>query len=197
MIEEVLKERGSRYGEFAEHARITQELKETMVSGSSWDKCSDSQREALEMIAHKIGRIVNGDPDYDDSWIDIIGYSQLIVDEIQDEELDEKITTEFTDIWADLLREALNEDDEPECCNNTCYNPDDPMLTNQLDDLELIEINGIKVFISGSEYKKLTALKESNNTDKEPEDDKDQTYMNFEEADEIAYQEYLNAQAKR
>ena len=82
MIEEVLNERGSRYGEFAEHARITQELKEVMSSGESWIECTDSQREALEMIAHKIGRIVNGDPSYDDSWIDIIGYTQLVIDEL-------------------------------------------------------------------------------------------------------------------
>jgi hypothetical protein len=44
---------------------------------------TDSQWEALEMIAHKIGRIVNGDPDYADSWIDIAGYAKLVADELQ------------------------------------------------------------------------------------------------------------------
>ena len=34
------------------------------------------------MIAHKIGRILNGDPNYLDSWIDIVGYAQLIVDRL-------------------------------------------------------------------------------------------------------------------
>ena len=29
---------------------------------------ADDQRETLEMIAHKAGRILNGDSDYHDSW---------------------------------------------------------------------------------------------------------------------------------
>jgi len=35
------------------------------------------------MIAHKIGRIINGDPDYDDSWVDIAGYAKLVSDRLQ------------------------------------------------------------------------------------------------------------------
>jgi hypothetical protein len=37
------------------------------------------QQEALDMICHKIGRIINGDANYDDSWRDIAGYAQLVV----------------------------------------------------------------------------------------------------------------------
>ena len=33
--------------------------------------------EALEMIAHKIARILSGDADYADNWVDIAGYAQL------------------------------------------------------------------------------------------------------------------------
>ena len=82
-IEEVLEERGKRYGEFNGHARITQGIKSLMISGRSWTACSPSQREALDMIAHKIGRIVNGDPYYLDSWVDISGYNELVVKELQ------------------------------------------------------------------------------------------------------------------
>lgn len=32
------------------------------------------------MIAHKIGRILNGDPNYRDSWDDIAGYAKLAAD---------------------------------------------------------------------------------------------------------------------
>ena len=35
------------------------------------------------MICHKIGRIVNGDPDYADSWIDIAGYAKLVADRLE------------------------------------------------------------------------------------------------------------------
>ena len=72
-IDAVLAERGSRYGEFDEHARITQAI----TSGRSWAGMADSQKEALEMVAHKMGRIVNGDPAYVDSWTDLIGYARL------------------------------------------------------------------------------------------------------------------------
>ena len=44
------------------------------------------QKEALFMIAHKIGRIINGDPDYADSWIDIAGYAKLVGDRLNGEE---------------------------------------------------------------------------------------------------------------
>ena len=84
-IDETLEERGSRYGKFSTHSEITQNLKATMRATANWDKLSASQAEALEMVAHKIGRILNGDPDYDDSWVDIAGYTQLIVKELHGE----------------------------------------------------------------------------------------------------------------
>jgi hypothetical protein len=62
-----LEERGTRYGDFETHAEITQRLKYVMQETDNWEELSNSQREALEMICHKIGRILNGDPDYSDS----------------------------------------------------------------------------------------------------------------------------------
>jgi hypothetical protein len=77
-----LAERGNRYGAFHGHARITQNIKRAMVDSPNWPDLTDSQREALEMVAHKIGRILNGDPNYHDSWHDIIGYTKLVADEL-------------------------------------------------------------------------------------------------------------------
>ena len=48
---------------------------------------SADQKEALEMIATKMGRIVNGDPDYLDSWLDIQGYCQLIIDRVRKDKI--------------------------------------------------------------------------------------------------------------
>ena len=79
-IEKVLAERGTRYGEFEEHARITQGIKRAMVNSHNWRHLSDDMKEALEMIAHKMGRILNGDPKYIDSWTDIVGYAKLVED---------------------------------------------------------------------------------------------------------------------
>lgn len=97
-LDQTLEERGSRYGKFSGHAEITQAIKRVMRGqgaklteagkerlAAKWEVLTDSQREALEMAAHKIGRILNGDPNYDDSWVDIAGYAQLIVQELRDE----------------------------------------------------------------------------------------------------------------
>lgn len=77
-IDHTLAERSSRYGSFTGHARITQEIKISMMMGDKWSSLAHDQAEALDMIAHKIGRILNGNPDYIDSWHDIIGYARLV-----------------------------------------------------------------------------------------------------------------------
>lgn len=83
-LDETLEERGSRYGSFVGHAQVTQQLKKLMafqleVRNKTLD---EDQQEALDMIFHKIGRIINGDPDYADSWHDIAGYAQLVADRL-------------------------------------------------------------------------------------------------------------------
>ncbi len=85
-IEETLKERGERYGQFRKHAEISQGLKACMVfiSSDGWSKLGCDQKEALEMIQHKIARILNGDPNYKDSWHDIAGYATLISERLSD-----------------------------------------------------------------------------------------------------------------
>lgn len=84
-LNETLSERGARYGTFVGHAKVTQALKRVMADALAERNktVSDSQWEALEMIAHKIGRVINGDPNYDDSWVDIAGYAQLVADELR------------------------------------------------------------------------------------------------------------------
>ena len=83
-IDHTLNERGNRYGLFKDHAEVTQSIKSLIRSrmGEKWNEIEDDQREALEMIAHKLGRIINGDPDYADSWVDIAGYSKLVADRL-------------------------------------------------------------------------------------------------------------------
>lgn len=82
-VESTLAERGSRYGDFPTHATITQNIKRAMVESPNWNELEDSMKESLEMIAHKIGRILNGDPTYADSWHDISGYATLIEQELE------------------------------------------------------------------------------------------------------------------
>ena len=83
--DQLITERGSRYGKFKDGAEIMQSLKDTMRDVDGWNNLTASQKEALDMIQHKIGRILNGDPTYDDSWKDISGYATLIVNELNGE----------------------------------------------------------------------------------------------------------------
>ncbi len=77
-IDTTLAERGSRYGDFVGHANTTQDIKKAMILSPNWEWLTNDKRECLEMVAHKIGRILNGDPEYKDSWHDIIGYVRLV-----------------------------------------------------------------------------------------------------------------------
>lgn len=83
-VDQTLDERGSRYGKFKDQSMISQSFKEVLrrcVLYSGKDLDHDMQ-EALEMILHKIARIINGDRNYADSWHDIAGYAKLIEDRL-------------------------------------------------------------------------------------------------------------------
>jgi len=85
-VTKVLEERGARYGKFRDHATVTTSLKDVIRGHRQLhrlDKLADDQQEALDMICHKIGRIVNGDPNYADSWVDIAGYAMLVADRLE------------------------------------------------------------------------------------------------------------------
>lgn len=93
-VEATLAQRGSRYGDFTDHAELCQKLKDTMMTMSvpdnggmlAWNKLSDVQKQALEVIADKIARILVGDPNYDDNWHDIQGYAKLVEDRLPKKE---------------------------------------------------------------------------------------------------------------
>ena len=77
-IGQTLAERGTTYGKFIEQAEICRGLKNEMHATKGWGKLSADQAEALDMIQHKIARILNGNPNFYDSWHDIAGYATLV-----------------------------------------------------------------------------------------------------------------------
>lgn len=87
-IRMILTERGDRYGKFTGHAALTQQLKGVIRQAliERGKVLADDQVEALEMICHKIGRIVNGDPDYVENYRDIAGYAMLVADRLAETE---------------------------------------------------------------------------------------------------------------
>lgn len=81
--EKLLKERGKTHGAYADHARITQKLKAIVaderrlrVTRKQTD-LSAVQLETIDMILHKIGRVLAGNADTHDHWDDMAGYATL------------------------------------------------------------------------------------------------------------------------
>jgi len=81
----ILDSRATDYGTFADNSRLAQALKRAMADHASDHSrtFADDQWEALEMIASKMSRIVNGNPDKVDNWHDIAGYATLIADRLR------------------------------------------------------------------------------------------------------------------
>ncbi len=84
-LSSILNNRGTHYGSFEGNAAISQLLKGiTLNALEERNKALYTyQQEALDMIFHKIARIINGDSNYVDSWVDIAGYAQLVVNQLE------------------------------------------------------------------------------------------------------------------
>jgi hypothetical protein len=65
------------HGDYKNTAEISQNMKSVMACGKNWEALRDTQREALELIAMKIARILSGDHNFRDHWDDIEGYAEL------------------------------------------------------------------------------------------------------------------------
>jgi hypothetical protein len=81
-VNDTLKERKGQHGEYSENAAMSQALFRQLCKGSSFDDCSDDQKESLKYICMKLTRIVCGDPNHPDHWHDIGGYAKLSEDRI-------------------------------------------------------------------------------------------------------------------
>lgn len=78
-IDSLLAERERTHGKYATHARIAQKTKRLWhLETRSQSRLTFEMCEALDMIAHKIGRILAGDPTVKDHWDDIAGYARLV-----------------------------------------------------------------------------------------------------------------------
>lgn len=84
-VDAILNNRAKQYGKFIEGAEIMQMTKRLLhnyVEQRGTELAFD-QLEAIDMIVHKLGRIVNGNPDKVDHWDDIAGYATLVSDRLK------------------------------------------------------------------------------------------------------------------
>ena len=82
-VDAILNTRATTYGSFEDVAETAQSIKDILYGTTGLPKIRSDQREALDMISSKIARIVNGDSNHIDSWIDIAGYATLVADRLQ------------------------------------------------------------------------------------------------------------------
>lgn len=93
---DLLNERQGTHGAFVENALIAQSLKGTFRTSPGYKVLTPIQREALDLIATKISRVLSGNSGFDDHWQDIQGYAQLAREEIFANGMAEQIAPEET-----------------------------------------------------------------------------------------------------
>ena len=74
-LENTLNERAKTHGSWEENSEFIQSIK--LLIRRYYPGLQYSSREALEMIVHKMGRILCGDSTEPDHWQDIAGYAML------------------------------------------------------------------------------------------------------------------------
>lgn len=76
-ITDILAERGKTHGSYADVACSAQKIKEAFRGSRNWQSLNPAHKEALEMMAMKIARVLNGNPHEPDHWNDLSGYATL------------------------------------------------------------------------------------------------------------------------
>lgn len=82
-IDDTLTARGAQYGKFEDHALVTQNIKQALQDSPNWHDLTPSQREAMEMVAHKFGAILCGQPNFHNLWHDCIGFLRLVEKQLE------------------------------------------------------------------------------------------------------------------
>jgi len=80
--DEQLLDRRDVYGEYKNIAYTSQKLKNVFYF-TCFAELDEYEKEAIDMILHKIARIAHSKKKYVDNWRDIIGYAQLVINEYE------------------------------------------------------------------------------------------------------------------
>jgi len=80
---DIINERAKTHGDYKTTAAWSQSIKDMFRGSPNWQHMNDGQKEALEMIAVKLARLLNGNPQFPDHWEDISGYGKLGANSIE------------------------------------------------------------------------------------------------------------------
>jgi len=84
--QELTAQRGTVHGDFTDVSAEAQQMKNIARTSKNWPNLTDAQREGIEMIVHKLARILVGDPNHHDHWNDIAGYAHIVSIRIPEKE---------------------------------------------------------------------------------------------------------------
>lgn len=87
-IEDILKDRGSRYGDYRVQAQTAQRIRDAFESSPNWEILPDYMKEGLSLITTKFSRMLTGDMMYMDNIVDLIGYLTLMKTEMEKDHAD-------------------------------------------------------------------------------------------------------------
>ena len=93
-VRSTLDERGSRYGDYLDNANLTQDLYHIIARQN--DNLRPFELETIHMVCHKCARILCGDPNYLDNYVDINGYIQLMLDILSRDDIQDCIEADLT-----------------------------------------------------------------------------------------------------
>lgn len=156
-VNKILAERPSTHGDFRDNSTISQELKRVMHGKVGWDRLTSFQREALDMIAHKISRILAGNPNFKDHWDDIAGYATLVANRCEQEPNKKRLTVEQTKRLDELRKQARAE-------LSIGNNPDVANRADELLRMGVADLPVIKDGLSPEERQRLARIKDTANS---------------------------------
>lgn len=84
-VQDTLAAREEEYGQFSGNSFVAQTVKMAFHNARGWMDAPNDVKEALDMIASKISRILSATKEKADSWHDIAGYATLIENRINKE----------------------------------------------------------------------------------------------------------------
>jgi hypothetical protein len=72
--------RDEQHGGMEAVGSVSQQIKQAMRGSRNWSRLTSGHQEALDMVAHKIARVLSGaDPHDPEHWVDVAGYPQAAI----------------------------------------------------------------------------------------------------------------------
>ena len=83
--EKLIATRHATHGVYRHVCELDQATQKAWRNSQNWEHLTDVQRCSLQMISHKIARILSGDPFFDDHWKDCSTYAELARRSLEEE----------------------------------------------------------------------------------------------------------------